>query len=92
MSPGVALATRTPADPLYAALEERVLAVAQKIAQKAPLSISASKRVMLRGTEIDLVAACELEAQAFSALFGSEDMKEGTTAFLAKRPPSFRGR
>jgi enoyl-CoA hydratase len=73
-------------------LEERVLAVAQKIAQKAPLSIAASKRVILRGAEIDLVAACELEAQAFSALFCSEDMKEGTTAFLEKRPPSFRGR
>lgn len=75
-----------------AELDERVRSVAQKIAQKAPLAVGASKRVIARGSEIDLIAACELEAQAFSALFGSEDMKDGTKAFLEKRTPSFRGR
>jgi enoyl-CoA hydratase len=73
-------------------LDERVLAVAGKIVRKAPLAIAASKRAILRGVEIDLVAGCELEAQAFSALFGSEDQKEGTKAFLEKRTPSFQGR
>jgi enoyl-CoA hydratase len=75
-----------------AELDERVLALAKKIAQKAPLAIAASKRALLRGVETDLVAGCELEAQAFSALFGSEDQKEGTKAFLEKRTPSFQGR
>jgi len=75
-----------------AELDERVHVVAGKIAQKAPLAIAASKRVLLRGLETDLVAGCELEAQAFSALFGSEDQKEGTKAFLEKRPPSFHAR
>jgi enoyl-CoA hydratase len=75
-----------------AELEERVTVVAKKIAQRAPLAVSASKRVILRGTEIDLVAGCELEAQAFSALFGSEDQKEGTKAFLEKRTHPFQGR
>jgi enoyl-CoA hydratase len=75
-----------------AELESKVQAVAKKIASKAPLAVSASKRVMLRGLETDLIAANELEAQAFAALFGSEDQKEGTRAFLEKRAPVFRGR
>lgn len=76
----------------HAELEERVLAVAKKIASRAPLAVMASKRVMLRGVDGDLPAGCELEAQAFSALFGTEDQREGTKAFLEKRTPEFRGR
>jgi len=75
-----------------AELEERVAAVAKKIAQKPPLAIAASKRVILRGLEADLVAACELEAQAFSALFGSEDQQEGMRGFLEKKAVTFQGR
>lgn len=75
-----------------AELEARVLAVAQKIATKGPLGVSASKRVILRGALADTVAGCELEATAFAALFGSADQKEGTKAFLEKRPPGFQGR
>jgi enoyl-CoA hydratase len=74
-----------------AELSDRVLAVARKIAQKGPLAIAASKRVLLRGPETDLTAACELEATAFSALFGSEDQKEGMRAFLEKRAAAFKG-
>jgi enoyl-CoA hydratase len=74
-----------------AELSERVLAVAKKIAKKGPLAIAASKRVILRGGETDLAAACELEATAFSALFGSEDQKEGMRAFLEKRAAAFKG-
>jgi enoyl-CoA hydratase len=75
-----------------AELEERVLVVAKKIAARAPLAIAASKRVILRGLESGLVAGCELEAQAFSALFGSEDQKGGMRAFLEKRAAAFQGR
>jgi enoyl-CoA hydratase len=73
-------------------LEKTVLAIAAKIAQKGPLGVAASKRAILRGAEIDLVAGCELEARAFAVLFGSEDQKEGTRAFLEKRSPVFKGR
>jgi enoyl-CoA hydratase len=73
-------------------LEARVLAVAQKIASRAPLAVTASKRAMLRGFDADLATGCELEAQAFAALFGTDDMREGTRAFLEKRQPTFRGR
>jgi enoyl-CoA hydratase len=73
-------------------LDEKVLGVAKKIALKGPLAIAASKRVILRGLEADLDAGCELEAQAFAALFGSEDQKDGMRAFLEKRTATFQGR
>jgi enoyl-CoA hydratase len=70
----------------------RATAVATTIAAKGPVGVAASKRVILRGLEADLVTGCELEAQAFSSLFGTEDQREGTLAFLEKRPPKFVGR
>jgi enoyl-CoA hydratase len=76
----------------HAELMPRVREVADKIAAKGPLAVAASKRVMVRGYECDLVSGNELEASAFSALFGSDDQKEGTGAFLAKRSASFTGR
>ena len=42
--------------------------------------------------DLSLDAALELEKQAFSALFGSSDQKEGMSAFVAKRPARFTGR
>ena len=73
-------------------LLERARETAAKIASRAPLAVSASKRVMLRGSDTDLGTANELEATAFSALFGSLDQREGTRAFLEKAKPSFTGR
>jgi enoyl-CoA hydratase len=72
-------------------LATRVAIVADEIASKAPLAIAQAKRVMARGYDADLATATELEAQAFAALFGSEDMREGTRAFLERRKPEFRG-
>ncbi|MDI1483861.1 enoyl-CoA hydratase-related protein [Polyangium sp. y55x31] len=65
---------------------------AQKIASRGPLAVAAAKRVMLHGEGIDLASACEHEAQAFAGLFGSEDLREGMKAFLAKTKPTFLGR
>lgn len=75
-----------------AELLQRARDTAHKIAQKGPLAVAAAKRVMLRGEGADLVSACELEATAFAALFGSEDQKHGMRAFLDKQKPSFAGR
>ncbi|MHB8419613.1 MAG: enoyl-CoA hydratase/isomerase family protein [Myxococcales bacterium] len=67
-------------------------AVAKKIASKGPLAVSQAKKVITVGAGLPLQAANALERQAFSALFGSEDQKEGTAAFLEKRAPHFKGR
>ena len=73
-------------------LMTRARDTALKIASRGPLAVAAAKRVMLRGEGIDLPAACELETQAFSALFGSEDQKLGMRAFLDKAKPAFTGK
>jgi enoyl-CoA hydratase len=65
---------------------------ALKIASRGPVAVAAAKRIMVRGESLDLGAACELEAQAFSALFGSEDQKVGMKAFLEKGKAAFTGR
>jgi enoyl-CoA hydratase len=70
----------------------RVRNVAQKIASRGPLAVAAAKRVMLHGETLDLASACELEAQAFAGLFGSEDQRDGMKAFIEKSKPVFRGR
>jgi len=75
----------------HAELIERTKAVARTIADKGPLAVAAAKRLLLRGAETDLAAGCELETEAFGALFASHDAREGTTAFVAKRKPDFNG-
>lgn len=61
------------------------------IASKAPLAIATCKRLILRGSEVSLDAALEAETLAFGAAFATKDAREGIEAFLARRPPKFRG-
>jgi enoyl-CoA hydratase len=75
----------------HAELQARVLEVAKKIASKGPLAIAQCKRVLLRGADLPLATANELEAQAFAVLFGSNDQREGMKAFLEKRGAKFQG-
>jgi enoyl-CoA hydratase len=77
-----------PADELLAHCRE----VAKKIASKGPLAIAQAKRVMNEGADLPLGAANALEREAFAALFGSRDQREGMEAFLEKRPPRFEGK
>jgi enoyl-CoA hydratase len=65
---------------------------AKKIAGKGPIATAMAKRCVRQGADADLRVGCELERQAFAALFGTEDMREGTKAFLEKRPAKFTGR
>ncbi len=66
-------------------------APARKIAGKGPIAVAQAKRVLRRGAEPDLETANELERQAFAALFGTTDAKEGMRAFLEKRPAAWKG-
>ncbi|HEX8723469.1 MAG TPA: enoyl-CoA hydratase-related protein [Pyrinomonadaceae bacterium] len=58
----------------------------------APLAARACLEAVTRGARLPLEEALELEAELFARLFSTEDVREGTRAFLEKRKPSFRGR
>ena len=73
-------------------LMEETLEIAGAIAEKGRVALRAIKHVIDDGFDVDLRAACALEADAFSICFASPDQKEGTTAFLEKRAPKFTGR
>lgn len=76
----------------HATLLAKVQEVAAKIAGKAPLAVAAVKRAILRGQDVPLPTANELEATAFATLFGSHDQREGMRAFLEKRAAAFQGK
>ena len=65
--------------------------LAREISNLAPLAIRACLEAVTRGIELPLAEGLALEAQLFSSLFATNDAREGTRAFLEKRPPVFKG-
>jgi enoyl-CoA hydratase len=63
-----------------------------KILANGPLAVRHAIEAVHHGLEMPLEEALFLEANLFGVTFGTEDMKEGTRAFLEKRAPRFRGR
>ena len=73
-------------------LLDRTLETAVVLAQKSPVALSAAKDAANRALQGDLGAGLSYEAILFSALFATEDQKEGMMAFSEKREPDFKGR
>jgi enoyl-CoA hydratase len=65
-------------------------AMAQKILNNSPMAIATAIRCVNAGFASG-VNGYEVEIEEFGKSFGTKDFKEGTTAFLEKRKPNFRG-
>jgi enoyl-CoA hydratase len=67
-------------------------ALAQKIIERAPLAVKYCMEAIERGVEMPLEEGLFLEATLFGLCCATEDMREGTKAFLEKRPAQFQGK
>jgi enoyl-CoA hydratase/carnithine racemase len=73
-------------------LLEVALAVAEQIAENAPLAVAAAKRAVDRGLDLEMDAALALELEQYETVLRSEDRLEGLRAFAEKRRPAWKGR
>jgi len=84
---GLMLEMVSPAD-----LEARATELAALLAAQSPLGQMFAKQALNAALGKTLSEALAFEGQAQAICLNSEDVAEGVTAFLQKRPPSFEGR
>lgn len=75
------------ADEMLAECKKRM----ELIFTRGPLAVAAAKQTINRAYDLDIEAAHVFEADSFSNLFQSEDVREGTKAFIEGRKPVFKG-
>jgi enoyl-CoA hydratase len=73
-------------------LIDRAETILKQITANAPIAVKFSLEAANKGLEISQGEALALEASYFGICAATEDKKEGTSAFLEKRAPKFRGR
>lgn len=66
--------------------------MAGNIAKLAPLAVELAKEAVLAGQDASLATGLSLERKALWLTFATEDKREGMSAFLEKRTPSFKGK
>jgi len=75
-----------------ASLLGRAEAILNQFISNAPVGVKYSIEAVNKGLDTSLAEGLLLEASLFAICAGTEDKKEGTSAFLEKRAPKFRGR
>lgn len=74
-----------------AELLEQATGMLRAMLANAPLALAECIALVDRGQDVSLDVALAAEATAFGLLAGTQDTREGTSAFLEKRAPAFRG-
>jgi len=77
----------TAPDDLMPAVRE----LAAKMLAAGPIGIGLAKYLVNKSLSLNIESGLELEANTFGLSFGTQDQKEGMTAFLEKRTPTFQG-
>ena len=67
-------------------------ALAGQLAKSAPIAMRYIINAVNQGVEMPFAEACQYEATLFGLVASTDDMKEGTAAFLHKRKADFKGR
>ena len=75
-----------------AALMEQARALAHQLASSAPIALRYIINAVNKGVEMGFAEACQYEATLFGLVASTDDMREGTKAFLEKRKAVFKGR
>jgi len=65
--------------------------MARKMLSNGPLALKYCMEAVHHGMELPAKEGLHLEAVSFGLVCASADMREGTKAFLEKRPPQFKG-
>jgi enoyl-CoA hydratase/carnithine racemase len=73
-------------------LLDTVREIAKRIISMSPVMVSAAKEAINKALETSLGDGILFEKKIFTALFSTEDQKEGAKAFLEKRKPVWKGR
>ena len=73
-------------------LMAQAISLANEIAQLAPLAMRACLEAVTAGNQLPLAEGLALESKLFASLFATDDVREGTSAFLEKRAPVFKGK
>jgi enoyl-CoA hydratase/carnithine racemase len=68
------------------------LALAERIAANAPISLRLVKQVMARSYDLGLSDVMRLESDGMIECLNSDDFQEGVQSFLEKRTPNYRGK
>ena len=71
---------------------QMALSMAQEITRNAPLAVRESLAVATQAVELDEASLRRLSAEAQARLQHTDDFHEGSTAFVEKRPPIWKGR
>jgi enoyl-CoA hydratase len=71
---------------------DAAITLASEIAARAPLAVRLAKDAVNQALETPLSAGLAYERNHFYALFSTDDQKEGMSAFLEKRKPTWQGK
>ena len=73
------------------ALTSTTRELGESIRAKSPLAVATGKHLFYRQLELDIESAYQAASETMACNMDSEDAREGVDAFMAKRPPRWRG-